>query len=795
MAGVLESSNKPVERRDVSDVVRIMTGQVLTYENLIETGTGIEIRTMQLVANQQYAKVMGCIMLPVAFMHFALFVALVFQHLDVTNVYLIESELRDATDGLFDGVEDLDSLWEAINPGFVETFFQQTDSLGEPLSKGDADDKWGMWGRVATYNQLQAAIRFQQSRRTTKTYGEPYTCSSNITCFLCRAGIGFQTVASPDAGFNCTSRRLGDERDHTSHTAFSYENRRLSLMPPPLGIALPKVLPESSENMFRFYIYPSETDEEIKERLSYFQERRWLDGDTETVSIRLYLLNTEFGQPNMEQLTINFFISEGGSIYYTRNLEAIFFKYFPSMLTMAIDGMWFLSLLFSSIVMVITMVKAFRGATIGAHLKDGRNILEFFVLAGGWVVCYQFYWIMIRKDAITKAIEDVRQYGWNLNDSHEGKVDKLFETAGELAGLSSFLANMFSIYTLLTMYRFFVMFGAQPRLAIITRTLSHLVTDLAHFLVVFVPSFLVYVTSGMLMFGRRMECYATFGAAVGCTFRMAQEGEFDWGGFKQEFYWTSLVWIFTFILFINILFINLVLAIILDVYNEMRGEEKTNEAFWETLDQFWHRFLHMKSWVREGMIQEKCSLPDREDVVTQQNFEAYFPMMPRYQMDLLFRSSTQAMSIQSEKDLGTENLLKLSRSMMENVGSVNESLRTIVQEEAKDSLQSWVVPKKAKVEIENQELENFITVPVITKGNQKARLTPADQAKPFEVDGMPWAPEWLREVGTMLKTQRQWLSHAMWQLEQLQWNMQNAHVAKLQEDKFLSGDAGVGTVM
>jgi len=282
---------------------------------------------------------------------------------------------------------------------------------------------------------------------------------------------------------------------------------------------------------------------------------------------------------------------------------------------------------------------------------------------------------------------------------------------------------------------------------------------------------------------------------VGCTFRMAQEGEFDWGGFKQEFYWPSIIWISTFILFINILFINLVLAIILDVYNEMRGEEKTYEAIWETLDQFWHRFLNLKSWVRQGMLREKLNQPDHEDIVTRENFEAYFPTIPRYQLDLLFRDSTKAMGIESEKDLGTENLLKLSRSMMEDVGSVNESLRTIVEEEAKDSLQSWVVPKKTKTGIESQELENFITVPVNTKGNKKARLTAANQAKPFEVEEMPWAPEWLREVGTMLKTQRQWLSHAMWQLDQLQWNMQNAHVAKLQEDKFLSGDAGVSTVM
>lgn len=776
MAKVLESSTKSPEERDVSDVVRIMTGQALTYESLITAGSSIEIQTLQKVANQHRAKLMGCIVLPSAFLYFAFFVAVVFQHLDVTNVFLIESELRASADGLFEEVEDIGSLWEAINPAFVETFFQQTNSLGEPLSKGNADDKWGMWGRVATYNQMQGAVRFQQSRRTTKSYGKPYACASNATCRLCQAGAGFQTAASSVSGFNCSSRRLGEEDDNTStrdsselkkyRTLTAHENRRLSLMPPPLSVALPRGLPEGgNENVFRFYLYPSESDSEIKERLTYFQERQWLDGETETLSIRLYLLNAEFGQPNMEQLTMKFFISDGGSVYYERSLEAIFFYNFPSMFAMACDGIWGLLLVISSIVFLVSFVQAFRAAATCAFMRDGRNILEFFVLAGGWGICYQLYRVYKRKSSVSKAVEDVRQFGWNLDDSQESIVDDLFEAADEMVGLTSFLATVFSVYSLLAMYRFFVMFGAQPRLAIITRTLSRLVVDLAHFMVVFVPSFLVYVTSGVLMFGRRMECYATFGAAVGCTFRMAQEGEFDWGGFKQEFYWSSFVWVFTFILFINILFINLVVAIILDIYNETRGEEKTHEAFWETLDQFWQRFLTLKSWVREGVMIETLNRPGNAHVVSKENIEAFFPAMPRYQLDLLFRNGSQAMGIESEKDLGTENLLKLCRCMVEDVGSVNDSLTTIVKEEAKDSLQSWVVPQLDKTGLDSQ---NFITAPVHTKGNKKARLTPLEEAKPFEVDDMPWAPEWLREIGTMLKTQRQWMSHAIWQLEQLQ---------------------------
>lgn len=796
MATVVSSSCRPQEERDVSDVVRIMTGEMLTYDFLIHSSNGAEIQAMQTIANKHRTKVNLCMRTPVSILYFLVFACIVFFHLDVTNCYLIESQLRGTADGIFEEVDDIDALWEAINGDLVDSFFFQTERWGDTIPKGDGEsDKWGMWGRVGLYNKLQGAIRFDQSRKTRNSFGLPSNCNNDPACdLLCQSNTGFQEVgcnvmspvgsrcpSSESIRASCGLRRLNASEQESEQPQ---KKRRLSLSWPPLEVMMPQKPTSNDEDVFRFYIYPSETKDDINKRLAYFHNRRWLDSDTETLSIRLYLLNGEFGQPIMEQLTMNFFMANGGNIYYSREVQAIFFDIFPGMITMGMDGIWFLLLLFSSLVQVVALFGAYRGAGFCSYVKDGKNILEIIVVLIGWVVAYQFFSVMLTKFTMVDTMTDLRKYGWELGEAQQSAVDKLFEEAGGAASQMDFLTKVFANYTLLCMARFLVTFNAQPMLSIITRTLSHLVTDLVHFLVIFVPCFLVYVASGTLMFGRRMEDFATFGASLGSTFRMAQEGEYDWAGFKKEYYYSSAIWIWTFILFINILFINLVLAIVLDNYNEVRSSEKTNEPVWETLTQFWYRTIHLTSWVRERQIDAKFSEPDHEDVVTREQFEAYFPGMPSYQMDLLFRDSNQAMGIMSEKDLDATNLLKLSRSMMEDIGTVNGSLRSIVDEETQDSLQSWVVPKKENIELDaGGGVETFTMPPVTTKGNKPARLTPPEEAKPFDVESMKWAPGWMREVGGMLKTQRQWLAHATWQLEQLQWNMQNAAVSKLQEEK------------
>lgn len=122
------------------------------------------------------------------------------------------------------------------------------------------------------------------------------------------------------------------------------------------GAGLTKGLKKN--DTFRFWVYPSETTEEVAERLNYFRKRKWIDQETERVEIRMYLMNAELGRNRLEQLTVTLRFSEAGSVYYERDLQCYFLQFFYGNLSMAADFMFFIMLLLNTAYRLHGMWKA-----------------------------------------------------------------------------------------------------------------------------------------------------------------------------------------------------------------------------------------------------------------------------------------------------------------------------------------------------------------------------------------------------------------------------------------------------
>lgn len=759
----------------------------MTYSNLISTNEGTETQAVKMVVHKFRDKLLGCLMLPLAFTYFVLFSASIMLHEDIADVYLIESELRSNMDALFGEVEDIDTLWETLMGPFSQSLFKQTDMYGRTLTRpaATATDKWGNWGQVGVYNQIQGAVRFQQTRRTAAGFGSAYTCGSEVTCFLCRANRGFQPAFLESAGaapIDCgdwpnATRRLSDEQPKNVRT--SEEGRRLSLMQPTTLSSLPK---ESNNEMsiFRFYIYPSEDLTRSMERMQYFRSRNWLDKESQVLQIRLYLMNSELGQPNLEQMTLTFYFADGGSVYYSRDFQAIFFEVFPNSFSLVADGLFFLTLCFTGVLQTIVLWRALRDRRMKKYLTDIRNLLELIVIAGGIYFCAQFYMVYLTKEETTEFITNLRAKGWNIYDAEQEDVEELFakgeSASNEILSLRLLAAN----YTLILTFRFFANFQAQPQLAIITNTLGSLIVEIVHFMVVFIPAFLVYVFSATLLFGRRIEDVSTFWGSMGYIFRMTQEGEYDWEAFQMENYWSSAIWVWSFVVFINMLLINLLIAIILDTYKELQKAEESREAVWNTMAQFWYRLIYVRRWVSELDVAKLCSDRYRPELLDKITMQEQFPQMPQHQLDLIFEDSAIQMQAQANKDINTEKLVKMAGSLMSSVSGVNDSLAEMMTEESRDSLQSWVVGKtpggKAEGDLQYKgskpprlvdpvKVDSVDSIPEGEEAlSEKEELPDPDEAIPIEEE---WKTLWLRETETMMKAQRSWLVNASWHLDQL----------------------------
>ncbi|CAE7947465.1 pkd2, partial [Symbiodinium sp. KB8] len=511
---VWESAQKPKGNRNLDDEIRLMAGSMLTYSTLMSANEGTETQAMKIVARRQQEKLRGCLMLPLAFVYFVLFCTSIMLHEDISDVYMIESQLRGQMDDIFGEVEDMDSLWDAIQGPFSEMLFKQTDMYGRALSKNTTNDKWGDWGRVLRYNQIQGALRFQQTRNVSSTYGKAFQCNSEISCFLCRSNRGFQpaylnqqgsTGFVVDCGNWTSTRRLEEEGMEQA----LLPGRELSQLQPSMLTSLPD---EKTDEMhvFRFYLYPSESASRTAERLQYFRDRVWMDKDSEVLQIRLYLLNAELGQPNMEQVTLTFFMSTGGSIYYQRDFQAVFFEVFPNMSSMVADGLFFCVLVFTGALQMVVLWRAARERKLVQHFMDIRSILEFAVIIVGIYFCFQFYAVFQTKERTTDIVNEIRAQGWDVSDDDQSVIERMFDicevAAEDILSLRLLAAN----YTLILTFRFFANFRAQPQLAIITKTLGALI--------VVPPEVLLKMRDAIRSIERRDRRQAVSLAVSGCWF-------------------------------------------------------------------------------------------------------------------------------------------------------------------------------------------------------------------------------------------------------------------------------------
>merc|ERR1719456_2071244 len=96
--------------------------------------------------------------------------------------------------------------------------------------------------------------------------------------------------------------------------------------------------------------------------------------------------------------------------------------------------------------------------------------------------------------------------------------------------MSRLLFNQRSVlagYPFVVGLRLFRTFDAQPRLALVTRTLQSASMEIIHFGVVFFSAFMIYTAAAMVLFGPETTEYSSLSRAFTSVF-VVLLGGFDW---------------------------------------------------------------------------------------------------------------------------------------------------------------------------------------------------------------------------------------------------------------------------
>jgi len=139
-----------------------------------------------------------------------------------------------------------------------------------------------------------------------------------------------------------------------------------------------------------------------------------------------------------------------------------------------------------------------------------------------------------------------------------------------------------AIYPNMLMLRLFKSFAAQPRLAVVTATLTRAAPDLLHFFIVFLSVYLCMVVNSVLLFGQDMQDFSTMLRAIMSCFR-AMFGDWDWVELKDIGYLKAQIWFWGFMLIMVLILLNMLLAMFMDAYTAVKKKASNAQTLSEQM--------------------------------------------------------------------------------------------------------------------------------------------------------------------------------------------------------------------
>mmetsp|Transcript_35602 Transcript_35602/g.62922 ORF Transcript_35602/g.62922 Transcript_35602/m.62922 type:complete len:803 (+) Transcript_35602:87-2495(+) len=737
----MEKASEYYSQKATDLIKRLMTAQ---DPNLIDRNTLLQ------VVKLQRARFYGCLSLPFSLFFFMVFSLSAYLHEDITNVYMIESGLREALGVGIDEVEDIPQVWDWMQGVIIPTLFNQTDIYGS-MEKNKT-----FWSRVLTYNQLQGPMVLEQSRSPRTKCNDGEGIVGDMTCYprkestsepIIGRNVTVQVPEPAPGEYNNPTNLTLEDRIKYYDSSFSVsESRRLRIMRQEYMPYLPADT-SGGKDLYKVFIYPNTPYNLITEHISYLYQKGWLDAQTKEIVFKSLLLNSEVGRPRLEQLHVVIRFSRGGGMFARITLESLFLEMWDGGLasaTGAADVCWFGCLCVITGVEFLSLFRALRNRECRKSCTKFWTILQWFIIICGWLCLLGYAYQEVLRGSVVEALKDViANQIEDLPPEFNKLGPELHTNTDSMVVFTTWFRILIAEYHLVLMFRFFTAFHAQPRLGVVTSTLEASVIDIIHFLVVLLPTFMAYAISGCFIFGRRMEEFSTFDAAIGVCFKMAMEGEYDWDELSEEHYWTAAFWVWTFMLLLVLLMLNMVLAIVMDVYTEMRKNSGQSETVWTTIFHLLQRMYWWRRWISNREIAEKLEGMGR--LLTREELLEEFPGMCDQQLFALVQACRYQIEAESTKNMELKDSMKMTMAVKLSIDKVNEVI-TGIQEQMM------------------QELDP-------AAGNGKFQISDEERG-------------WLQETSEQMAAQNHWMLSVQWQLQQLQWQWQSIEALHGQDAHF-----------
>ena len=395
---------------------------------------------------------------------------------------------------------------------------------------------------------------------------------------------------------------------------------------------------EKDRDQFKAYFDGMASAEQANAQLQYLRDGGFIDGETYRVRVDMVTYNAEHNM--FMYLDYKFIWHQGGTIEWDYNSNTVFMDLYttsdPTGSRFALEVICILCLAFNVWLEVMDIYEAIKKFKLSAYISFYGNWFDWahFVFMGyAWVMWFEHHQTTAQFSMKSSypVLADVgapsRFFATNSTQELEFLQfkEQIFDASGRLA----YYQSLAGIVVVCFVFRFLKTVDFQPRVGLVTRTITTALPDLCHFTGLFVIVFIGYAICANLLFGHQFNRMHDLPNSI--LFLLFMTFSMD----KTSFYnqmthaapeWIFHLWFWTFTVVGYLVLFNIFLAILVDSYMSMREEvgkeynKGVDAEIWDYIVHTYHRIFKNRNVfmsdqrVLEALRAHKAGLPSNAKV-------------------------------------------------------------------------------------------------------------------------------------------------------------------------------------
>jgi len=407
----------------------------------------------------------------------------------------------------------------------------------------------------------------------------------------------------PDRGRRLPEQNIRSVGGRNSRTP-SAKERRLRINFPEARNRIPS---ETDGEMSKISIPIAKGLPDVLEEVRRWRDIQVIQETTNAFSVDSVLLNENLDRRLLTTVKITFGVHHGGQLFaHPKIVTLVLSRMSSDVVSVLIGPLWIVCLVAFSCMLPSRVYFSYKDGRCLRKFFRFWNLLEWGITLWGWLVLFSF---VVERSLVFELKTHVAEYldqrsttkPEYLEELDTANIEQLAVKSSRASNVTQWVQIFVSLYHLILVFRFFLASRGQPRLAIVLATIRKASIDLLHLLIVFSVIFVAYAISGHILLGRRMQAFATFQGAFASCFAIVMEREYPWDELTERDLYTTMLWVWSFLLLIVLVMVNIFLAMIFDTYGDVHSSVGHNATLWQTTkimaSQLKHMIKYSSGWV------------------------------------------------------------------------------------------------------------------------------------------------------------------------------------------------------